>query len=54
LTQQIERILLNDAVFAPQALFNNMTALQPYVKGYVANEGAYCSNIAWEVVWLDK
>jgi ABC-type oligopeptide transport system substrate-binding subunit len=54
ITQQIEQIILSDYVVIPQSFFRNVTALQPYVKGFVANEGAYCSNIAYEVVWLDK
>lgn len=54
LTAQIEKLILSDYLLAPQGFLKTTTALQPYVKNYVAIEGAYCSNIAFEIVWLDK
>jgi ABC-type oligopeptide transport system substrate-binding subunit len=54
LTAQIEKILLTDAMVAPQGFLRTTTVLQPYVKGFVAFDAAYCANMSWEVVWLDK
>jgi ABC-type transport system substrate-binding protein len=54
LTQQIEKIILSDYLMAPQGFLKTTTVMQPYVKGYVSRDAAYCSNFAYEVVWLDK
>jgi oligopeptide transport system substrate-binding protein len=54
ITQDIERLLLEDMMFVPAYGGKLFVAWQPYVKGYVHQELGYGTNLLVERVWLAK
>jgi peptide/nickel transport system substrate-binding protein len=54
IVQQIEKMLLEDAVCIPDGVSSMVVASWPWVKGFVPSGSPYGGHLQMEKIWLDK